>query len=220
MGGVTAVAMQGDRCEIPFRRSCEVAKCKIGCPDDKYMPSALFLFPGTQLNCVTVFCIFNGNLDGCSGENGYTEVSVPLLVTRSSLEGTGQLPKFEEDLFKTNHLVANEDSFLIPTGEVPLTNLLRGQLLDKSQVWGRVRFAVARTSEHQCCGLLKSCQLLCISPCRPRFPHVFSGPRAFLQRRSLPEGCLTNHQYGEVRHTLPPVCNRTCRSYRRPKRTT
>lgn len=69
-----------------------------------------------------------------STQHGYTEVSVPLLVTRSSLEGTGQLPKFEEDLFKTNHLVANEDSFLIPTGEVPLTNLLRGQLLDKAQV--------------------------------------------------------------------------------------
>lgn len=69
-----------------------------------------------------------------STQHGYTEVSVPLLVTRSSLEGTGQLPKFEDDLFKTNHLVANEDSFLIPTGEVPLTNLLRGQLLDKAQV--------------------------------------------------------------------------------------
>lgn len=69
-----------------------------------------------------------------SNEHGYTEVSVPLLVTRSSLEGTGQLPKFENDLFKTNHLAANEDSFLIPTGEVPLTNLLRGQLLDKAQV--------------------------------------------------------------------------------------
>lgn len=71
---------------------------------------------------------------GHRSDHGYTEVSVPLLVTRSSLEGTGQLPKFEEDLFKTNHLVSNEDSFLIPTGEVPLTNLLRGQLLDKSEV--------------------------------------------------------------------------------------
>lgn len=70
----------------------------------------------------------------CRKEHGYTEISVPLLVTRSSLEGTGQLPKFEEDLFKTNHLVANEDSFLIPTGEVPLTNLVRGQLLEKDQV--------------------------------------------------------------------------------------
>ncbi|CBN73852.1 conserved unknown protein [Ectocarpus siliculosus] len=73
-------------------------------------------------------------LDVHTTEHGYTEVSLPLLVTRSSLEGTGQLPKFEEDLFKTNHLVANEDSFLIPTGEVPLTNLLRGQLLDKAQL--------------------------------------------------------------------------------------
>eukprot|EP00904_Undaria_pinnatifida_P012681 jgi/Undpi1/8543/HiC_scaffold_25.g11008.m1 len=73
-------------------------------------------------------------LDVHTTEHGYTEVSVPLLVTRSSLEGTGQLPKFEEDLFKTNHLVANEDSFLIPTGEVPVTNLLRGQLLDKSEL--------------------------------------------------------------------------------------
>ncbi|CAM9652685.1 unnamed protein product [Ectocarpus fasciculatus] len=73
-------------------------------------------------------------LDVHTTEHGYTEVSLPLLVTRSSLEGTGQLPKFEDDLFKTNHLVANEDSFLIPTGEVPLTNLLRGQLLDKAQL--------------------------------------------------------------------------------------
>ncbi|CAM9956667.1 unnamed protein product [Scytosiphon promiscuus] len=73
-------------------------------------------------------------LDMHTTEHGYTEVSVPLLVTRSSLEGTGQLPKFEDDLFKTNHLAANEDSFLIPTGEVPLTNLLRGQLLDKAQL--------------------------------------------------------------------------------------
>ncbi|CAM9112690.1 unnamed protein product [Choristocarpus tenellus] len=73
-------------------------------------------------------------LDMHTTQHGYTEVSVPYLVSRSSLEGTGQLPKFEDDLFKTNHLVANEDSFLIPTGEVPLTNLLRGKLLDKSEL--------------------------------------------------------------------------------------
>ncbi|CAM9122759.1 unnamed protein product [Discosporangium mesarthrocarpum] len=73
-------------------------------------------------------------LDMHTTKHGYIEVSVPYLVSRTSLEGTGQLPKFEDDLFKTNHLVANEDSFLIPTGEVPLTNLLRSQLLDKSQL--------------------------------------------------------------------------------------
>lgn len=82
----------------------------------------------TCMSCATAVFVYDRT------EHGYTEVSLPLLVTRSSLEGTGQLPKFEEDLFKTNHLVANEDSFLIPTGEVPLTNLLRGQLLDKAQV--------------------------------------------------------------------------------------
>ena len=65
---------------------------------------------------------------------GYEEVSVPFLVSRSTLEGTGQLPKFEEDLFRVSHSVAGEDAFLIPTAEVPVTNLYRGQLLDSSQL--------------------------------------------------------------------------------------
>jgi seryl-tRNA synthetase len=62
-----------------------------------------------------------------TGEHGYVEVAPPLLVNRASLEGTGQLPKFEADLFK----VAGEwDLFLIPTAEVPLTNLHRGEILN------------------------------------------------------------------------------------------
>ena len=65
---------------------------------------------------------------------GYTEVSVPYIVSRSTLTGTGQLPKFEEDLFKVNHLVAGEDAFLIPTAEVPVTNLYRDQLLHANQL--------------------------------------------------------------------------------------
>jgi len=65
---------------------------------------------------------------------GYTEVSVPYIVSRSTLEGTGQLPKFEDDLFKVSHSVAGEDAFLIPTAEVPVTNLYRDQLLDASQL--------------------------------------------------------------------------------------
>jgi len=65
---------------------------------------------------------------------GYVEVSVPYIVSRSTMEGTGQLPKFEEDLFKVNHSVAGEDAFLIPTAEVPVTNLYRDQLLDASQL--------------------------------------------------------------------------------------
>ena len=65
---------------------------------------------------------------------GYEEVSVPFIVSRSTLEGTGQLPKFEDDLFKISHSVAGEDAFLIPTAEVPVTNLYRDQLLDAKQL--------------------------------------------------------------------------------------
>ena len=54
-------------------------------------------------------------------EHGYTEFSVPALVTRATMTGTGQLPKFAHDLFRTT--VADRELFLIPTAEVPLTNL-------------------------------------------------------------------------------------------------
>jgi Seryl-tRNA synthetase len=54
-------------------------------------------------------------------QNGYTEFSVPTLVNRTTMTGTGQLPKFEQDLFKTG--VADRELYLIPTAEVPLTNL-------------------------------------------------------------------------------------------------
>ncbi len=60
---------------------------------------------------------------------GFIEVSVPELVNRTALEGTGQLPKFEEDLFKTD-----DGLFLIPTAEVPLTNLYQDEILDKAQL--------------------------------------------------------------------------------------
>lgn len=61
-------------------------------------------------------------------ENGYTEFSVPSLVTRQTMTGTGQLPKFEQDLFRTE--VADRELFLIPTAEVPLTNLHARETLD------------------------------------------------------------------------------------------
>lgn len=59
-------------------------------------------------------------------ENGYTEILPPYMVNRASMTGTGQLPKFEEDAFK----VADTDYFLIPTAEVPVTNLHRGDILN------------------------------------------------------------------------------------------
>jgi seryl-tRNA synthetase len=62
-----------------------------------------------------------------ANEHGYTEVQPPFLVSSTTLYGTGQLPKFEQDLFK----IAGEwDLFLIPTAEVPVTNLYRGEIID------------------------------------------------------------------------------------------
>lgn len=62
--------------------------------------------------------------------NGYTEVLPPFMVNRASMIGTGQLPKFEEDAFK----LANMDYFLIPTAEVPVTNLYRDEILDGTKL--------------------------------------------------------------------------------------
>ena len=62
---------------------------------------------------------------------GYTELIVPYIVSRTTMTGTGQLPKFEEDLFRLAAEVNGEDAFLIPTAEVPITNLHSGEILDE-----------------------------------------------------------------------------------------
>ncbi len=67
-------------------------------------------------------------LDTHTREHGYTEVYVPYLVNTDSLEGTGQLPKFEADLFK---LQGEQGYYLIPTAEVPVTNLVRGDIIEE-----------------------------------------------------------------------------------------
>jgi len=69
--------------------------------------------------------VINFYLDTHS-QNGYEEIFPPYMVNRASLTGTGQLPKFEEDVFK----VTNDDYFLIPTAEVPVTNLYRDEILN------------------------------------------------------------------------------------------
>jgi len=70
-------------------------------------------------------------LDTHTAEHGYQEVYVPYIVNKDSLFGTGQLPKFEEDLFK---LEGDQDYYLIPTSEVPVTNLLRDEIVDESML--------------------------------------------------------------------------------------
>ncbi len=86
------------------------------------------------------FCLMKGDvarlhralaqfmLDVHTGEHGYTEIYAPYLVNAASLFGTGQLPKFEEDLFKTPRGEA-EPLYLIPTAEVPVTNIVRDEIL-------------------------------------------------------------------------------------------
>lgn len=63
-------------------------------------------------------------------KQGYKEVAVPVLINRASMYGTGQLPKFEDDMF----YVPSKDMFLAPTAEVPVTNLLSNEILDYEQV--------------------------------------------------------------------------------------
>ena len=74
--------------------------------------------------------LINFMLDLHTGENGYMEMLPPALVNRAALVGTGQLPKFEDDLFH----VAPGDYFLIPTAEVPLTNLHRDEMLERDEL--------------------------------------------------------------------------------------
>ncbi len=70
--------------------------------------------------------VINFYLDTHTNKNGYKEIFPPFMVHRNSMVGTGQLPKFEEDAFK----VANTDYFLVPTAEVPVTNMHRDEILE------------------------------------------------------------------------------------------
>ena len=72
--------------------------------------------------------LINFMLDIHITEHGYTEVLPPFIVNRETMTGTGQLPKFEEDLFK----LEGWDYYLIPTSEVPMTNIPAGEILDES----------------------------------------------------------------------------------------
>ena len=69
-------------------------------------------------------------LDLHTAEHGYSEISPPFMVNRNSMTGTGQLPKFEEDAFH----IPSKDYFLVPTAEVPLTNMYRDEILDEKSL--------------------------------------------------------------------------------------
>lgn len=84
----------------------------------------LYLKSGAQLERALI----NFMLDIHTTEHGYTETLTPYIVNKTSMTGTGQLPKFEEDLFK----IEGWDYYLIPTSEVPMTNIYAGEIIDES----------------------------------------------------------------------------------------
>ncbi|MDA3898671.1 MAG: serine--tRNA ligase [Desulfobacteraceae bacterium] len=86
----------------------------------------LYLGSGARLERALINFMLDLHID----EHGYTEVLPPFIVNRKSMTGTGQLPKFAEDLFK----IENWDYFLIPTAEVPVTNIYQDEILDEDQL--------------------------------------------------------------------------------------
>jgi len=78
--------------------------------------------------------LINFFVDMHTSEHGYTEVMVPYLVGGDALYGTGQLPKFEDELFKLQEPLNGRKGYLIPTAEVPITNLHSGEILDESSL--------------------------------------------------------------------------------------
>ncbi len=92
----------------------------------KVAGSGFPLFTGLGARLVRALATFM--LDLHSGEHGYTEIAPPYLVNRATLTGTGQFPKFEEEVYAS----PADELFLIPTAEVPLTNIVRDEILDSA----------------------------------------------------------------------------------------
>lgn len=86
----------------------------------------LYLKDGARLERALI----NFMLDIHTTEHGYTEILPPYIVNKATMTGTGQLPKFEEDLFKIDGL----DYYLIPTSEVPMTNIYAGEIIDEAML--------------------------------------------------------------------------------------
>ena len=101
---------------LDFTRAAKIAGARF----------ALYRDAGARLERALI----NFMLDLHTCEHGYTEVLPPFLVNRDAMTGTGQLPKFEEDLFR----IAEPDFFLIPTAEVPVTNIHREEMLEREQL--------------------------------------------------------------------------------------
>jgi seryl-tRNA synthetase len=94
----------------------------------KISGSGFIVFRGAGARLVRA--LMNFALDVHTRQHGYEEMWVPVVVNRASMIGTAQLPKFEEDMYA----LKDEDAFLVPTAEVPLTNLYRDEILPESEL--------------------------------------------------------------------------------------
>jgi seryl-tRNA synthetase len=94
----------------------------------KVSGSGFMVYRGTGARLVRA--LVNFFIDLHAREHGYEEVWAPILVSRATMTGTGQLPKFEDDAYR----IAEDDLFLIPTAEVPVTNLYRDEMLDGAEL--------------------------------------------------------------------------------------
>ena len=130
-------------------------------------------------------------------QHEYTEVSVPLVVGRSALEGTGQLPKFQQDLFAitpTSHTCNGEDAFLIPTAEVPVTNLHRESILEEADLplryvaWTPCFRAEAGSYGRDTRGLIRTHQFHKVELVTITTPHTSNEEHESLTRHA--EACL------------------------------
>ena len=119
------------RTEQGLRPHWEIAE-KLGIIDlargAKISGSGFVVYRGAGARLVR--SLMNLFLDVHTSEHGYEEVWVPVVVNRASMTGTAQLPKFEDDMYG----LRDEDMFLIPTAEVPVTNLYRDEMLDGAQL--------------------------------------------------------------------------------------
>ena len=98
----------------------------------KISKSRFVVFKGSTAKLNRALIQFMLNLH--TNEHGYKEIYVPLLVNSDSLLGTGQLPKFKEDQFKIENKDEDQDLYLIPTAEVPVTNYHRGEILNLEEL--------------------------------------------------------------------------------------
>lgn len=139
-----SVPIGGPEANKMVRKHGNITKFSFKCKDHIELGKNLDIldFPRSSKITGSGFCLFKGlgaqleralinfMLDLHTKEHGYKEIFPPFLVNRASMIGTGQLPKLEEDMYR----LKDEDLFLIPTAEVPLTNLHRDEVLDENKL--------------------------------------------------------------------------------------